>query len=67
MSRHELLIDGRLQAAAHYDRVIDPASEEPVGEAARASAEQVDQAVEAAQRAFPAWAATPDLRRQSLA
>lgn len=67
MSRHELLIDGRLQAAAHYDRVIDPASEEPVGEAARASAEQVDHAVEAAQRAFPAWAADLDIRRQSLA
>ena len=67
MSRHELLIDGRLQAAAHYDRVLDPASEEPVGEAARAGAEQVEQAVEAAHRAFPAWAADIDVRRQSLA
>ncbi|MDN6855039.1 aldehyde dehydrogenase family protein [Pseudomonas sp. CAN2814] len=67
MSRHELLIDGRPQAAAHYDRVIDPASEELVGEAARASLEQVDQAVEAASHAFPAWAADLDIRRQSLA
>ncbi|MFJ3051511.1 aldehyde dehydrogenase family protein [Pseudomonas nitroreducens] len=67
MSRYELLIDGRLQAAEHYDRVIDPASEELVGEAARASPEQVDQAVDAAHRAFPTWAADLDVRRQSLA
>lgn len=67
MSRYELLIDGRLQAAEHYDRVIDPASEEIVGEAARASLEQVDAAVDAAHRAFPAWATDLDVRRQSLA
>ncbi|QJP06582.1 aldehyde dehydrogenase family protein [Pseudomonas multiresinivorans] len=67
MSRYELLIDGRLQAAEHYDRVIDPASEELVGEAARASLEQVDAAVDAAHRAFPTWATDLDGRRQSLA
>lgn len=67
MSRYELLIDGRLQAAEHYDRVIDPASEALVGEAARASREQVDAAVDAAHRAFPAWAADLDARRHSLA
>lgn len=67
MSRYELLIDGRLQAAEHYDRVIDPASEEIVGEAARASLEQVDAAVDAAHRAFPNWAADLDARRRSLA
>ncbi len=67
MSRHELLIDGRPQAATHYDKVIDPANEELVGEAARATPDQVDQAVEAARRAFPAWAADLDARRQRLA
>ncbi|WP_263143913.1 aldehyde dehydrogenase family protein [Pseudomonas sp. RIT-PI-AD] len=67
MSRHDLLINGQLHPAAVYDDVFDPASGEPVGQAARASLDQVEQAVAAAARALPAWARAPEARRLSLA
>lgn len=67
MSRHDLLIDGQLQPAATYDDVFDPASGDAVGQAARASQEQVRQAVAAAARALPAWSGAPEARRLSLA
>jgi acyl-CoA reductase-like NAD-dependent aldehyde dehydrogenase len=66
MSRYDLLIDGSLHASEHYDEVLDPATEQPVGHAARASAGQVEQAVAAAHKAFPAWAADLQARRQAL-
>ena len=48
---------GRRQAVTH------PASGRVSGEVALANAVEVDQAVAAAQAAFPAWADTPPLRR----
>lgn len=67
MTHYALLIDGQLQTAEHLDEVLDPATEQVVGYAARASEAQVDAAVEAAQRAFAAWAADPQARRHALA
>ncbi|WP_437881963.1 aldehyde dehydrogenase family protein [Pseudomonas sp. LRF_L74] len=66
MSRYPLLIDGALHDAEHYDDVHDPANGEVVGAAARASQAQVDQAVQAAVRAQPAWAAAADSRHAAL-
>jgi acyl-CoA reductase-like NAD-dependent aldehyde dehydrogenase len=68
MSEFRLLIDGRLEAGDAVMDVINPATEEPVAQCARASKAQLDRAVAAAKRAFPAWSATPiEARRQALA
>ncbi len=46
--------------------VVSPATEERVCEIALGNAADVDQAVQAARRAFPAWAATSPLERAAL-
>lgn len=46
--------------------VVDPATEEPVGRAPECTPEQLDDAMMAAQAAFPAWAADLDLRRSAM-
>ncbi|MGX8884266.1 aldehyde dehydrogenase family protein [Methylovorus sp. SPW-M1] len=66
MSTFHLLIDGHLQASDQSDVVINPATELEVGRAPRASATQVDQAVEAAHQAFHRWASEPEVRQQAL-
>ena len=67
MSEFKLLINGRLVDGDSVMDVINPATEEPVAQCARASKAQLDQAVAAAKAAFPAWAATPiDERRKAL-
>ena len=67
MTHYALLIDGKLHTTEHADAVLDPATEQTVGYAARASHAQVDTAVKAAQRAFASWAANPQARRHALA
>ncbi len=67
MTHYALLIDGQLHTGEQLDEVFDPATEQRVGHAARASAAQVEVAVEAAQRAFAGWAADSQARRQALA
>lgn len=67
MTHYALLIDGQLHTSEQHDEVFDPATEQRVGHAARASTTQVDAAVEAAQRAFAQWAGDPQARRQALA
>jgi len=67
MSDFKLLINGRLVDGDSVMDVINPATEEPVAQCARASKAQLDQAVAAAKTAFPGWAATPiDERRKAL-
>ncbi|WP_425834118.1 aldehyde dehydrogenase family protein [Streptomyces fractus] len=61
-------IDGTWYAtpgAATID-VVNPATEERVGQALAGTRADVDLAVAAAARAFPAWAATPLAERQAL-
>jgi len=59
-----LTIDGRPVAGdAHFD-VVNPANEEVVAQAPDASRAQLDAAVAAARKAFPAWAATPIAERK---
>jgi len=67
MSDYKMLIDGRLVAGDSTMSVINPATEAPVAECARASKAQLDQAVAAAKAAFPAWSKTSiDDRRKVL-
>jgi acyl-CoA reductase-like NAD-dependent aldehyde dehydrogenase len=63
----QLLIGGKLVDGDQAMAVLNPATEEPVAQCARASKAQLDQAVAAAKAAFPAWSATPiDERRKAL-
>src|SRR5579883_2756630 len=65
MSEYKLLIDGALVDGASEMDVINPANEEVLARCPRASQGQLDQAVAAAQRAFPAWRATPIAERKA--
>jgi succinate-semialdehyde dehydrogenase / glutarate-semialdehyde dehydrogenase len=60
MHERHLFIDGRWRAAQNGRRLAinDPAIGEPVGLTALAAAADIDAAVNAAERAFPGWAAT---------
>ncbi|GIF06428.1 aldehyde dehydrogenase family protein [Actinoplanes siamensis] len=60
-----LFIDGEFRAPADGDafKTINPASEEVLAEVATAGPEDVDRAVAAARRAFPAWSALPGAER----
>lgn len=51
--------------AASFD-VLNPATEAVIGQAPDASREQLDQAVAAARKAFPGWAAMPFEKRREL-
>ncbi|ODT87524.1 aldehyde dehydrogenase family protein [Phenylobacterium sp. SCN 70-31] len=67
MSDYRLLIGGELVAGDATLDVVNPATEEVFATCARASQAHLDQAVAAAQAAFPAWSATPiDERRAVL-
>lgn len=60
----KLLIAGKLVAGDLEMDVVNPATGKPAFRVARASSAQLDQAVAAAKRAFPGWAATPLAERQ---
>lgn len=57
----ELFIEGRWQESSSPDvlAILNPATEEVIGRAAVAGPADVDAAVAAARRAFPAWSARP--------
>ncbi|MEP7290954.1 MAG: aldehyde dehydrogenase family protein [Chloroflexota bacterium] len=69
MKRYQLLIDGewRDPSGDHWEANLNPANtDDVIGEFASASAEDVNAAVEAAQRAFPAWRALPMVKRGDM-
>ena len=66
MSDFKLLINGQLVDGDSTMDVINPATEQPVAQCARASKGQLDQAVAAAKAAFPAWAAMPVAERSAI-
>ena len=66
MPTYSLIIDGKKVSTAETFPVLNPATEKVVAQAPKASAEQLNQAVAAARRAFPAWSATPDAERSRL-
>lgn len=63
---YKLLIDGKLVDGATTLDVIDPATGQIFASCARADEGQLEQAVAAAKRAFPAWAARPHSERRAL-
>jgi phenylacetaldehyde dehydrogenase len=64
---YRLLIGGeRVDGAGGAYDIVNPATEAVVGEAPEASTAQVDQAVQAAADAFPAWSRTKPEERAAL-
>ncbi|MDR2166152.1 MAG: aldehyde dehydrogenase family protein [Zoogloeaceae bacterium] len=66
-SAYALYIDGTPERARDAFPVINPATEETISDAPRASRAQVEAAVEAAHRAQKPWGADEDARRLALA
>src|SRR5258708_1056887 len=67
MSEFKLLIGGKLVEGDAVMDVINPATEEPVAQCARASKAQLDKAVAAAKADFPGGSGTPsEERRKAL-
>jgi len=62
---YDLIIDGKKVPTTEHLDVLNPADGRPFALCPAATAEQLDQAVEAARRAFPGWAATPDADRKA--
>ena len=63
----KLLINGRLVAGqGSVEEVLNPASGKVIARIAEASGEQVDAAVQAAERAFPGWSQTAPRDRGAL-
>jgi acyl-CoA reductase-like NAD-dependent aldehyde dehydrogenase len=62
---YRLVIDGRTVAGAAGLDVINPATGRTLARCARADRAQLDAAVAAAKRAFPAWSTTPIAQRRS--
>ncbi|MBN9534051.1 MAG: aldehyde dehydrogenase family protein [Alphaproteobacteria bacterium] len=65
MSPYKLLIGGRMADGNLTMDVVNPATEEVLAKAPRASKAQLDEAVAAAKAAFPAWSATPIATRKA--
>ena len=66
MSEYSLLIDGQLTAGAGTIDVINPANETVLAQCPVANKDQLNQAVAAANKAFPAWSQKPIAERQAL-
>lgn len=60
-----LLVDGKKRPSAtmEYSDIYDPSTGQVIARAAMATEAQVDLAVASAKEAFPAWAATPAMKR----
>ena len=65
MGAYKLLIDGGLVDGDAVMDVVNPATEDVIATCPRASVRQLDMAVAAAKRAFPAWARTPIAERKA--
>jgi 5-carboxymethyl-2-hydroxymuconic-semialdehyde dehydrogenase len=64
--RIEHLIDGKPVPGRDYFATLNPATQEPLADVARGGSDDVNAAVDAARRAFPAWAALPAVERAKL-
>lgn len=63
---YTLTIDGRAASAADSFEAYNPATEEVIAKVPDASRAQLEDAVAAAKRAFPAWSARPLAERQAF-
>ena len=66
MTSYAMLIDGRLVNTSDQDPVVNPAFGEPFATVARATKAHVDEAVEAAARAYRTWRKDEAFRRAKL-
>ena len=60
------LIDGAAFPSAEYFETLNPATQEVLAEVARGGEREIDAAVTAAKKAFPAWASRPAAERAAL-
>ncbi|EMD33479.1 hypothetical protein CERSUDRAFT_118059 [Gelatoporia subvermispora B] len=58
------IIDGKKVSSPASQTVVNPSTEEVLANVPNASGEQLEEAIQAASRAFPAWAALPVEKRQ---
>jgi len=65
-TRYALTINGQRVFSPNTSVAINPATEEAICEFPLATREQLEEAVSAAKRAFPAWAATSLAERQQM-
>lgn len=65
-SDYTMTIDGKTATSQTTFDAINPATEEVIAKVPDATKEQLDAAVAAAKRAFPAWSARPFAERQAL-
>jgi acyl-CoA reductase-like NAD-dependent aldehyde dehydrogenase len=66
MSEYTMSIDGQQQSAPQTFDVINPATEETLAQAPECSADQLESALQGAQRAFESWRKDEDARRKLL-
>jgi acyl-CoA reductase-like NAD-dependent aldehyde dehydrogenase len=66
MDRYSLVVNGKAVPSAEHFEILNPSTGEAVGLAPAASREQLDDAIEAADRAFPAWSGLPDAERKQM-
>ena len=66
MTDYTMTIDGTQRRASRGMPVLNPATEEVIGEAPAATPEQLDEAVAAAKRAFGTWRRDEGARREAL-
>lgn len=60
------IIDGKKVSSPTTQAVVNPATEEVITHVPQATREQLDEAVSAAERAFPAWSAKSWEERQQV-
>jgi hypothetical protein len=63
---YSMVIDGRSVTTGQWDDVINPAKGEPFAQCPRGTQANVEEAVQAAARAFKTWRTDEALRRQKL-
>jgi acyl-CoA reductase-like NAD-dependent aldehyde dehydrogenase len=66
MSEYNLIIDGQPVSTEETFPVLNPATEEVIAQCPTATEAQLDQAVEAAQRAFESWSLVADSERARM-
>ncbi len=67
VDERQLLVGGKwVDASGGTYEIVNPATEQPVGRAPDATADDADSAVAAAREALPGWAATPPRERLAL-
>lgn len=63
LRRHSIFIGGEFVDSSRTMPVLNPATEQPIAEISEATAQEVDAAVRAAERAQPAWSRLPAIQR----